>query len=102
MDTPTCTGEDIYLKEGFIPLLEKNAVNVIHPDLASSGGILETKKIGDMAQDYGIAMAMHMAGSPISALANVHRGGDGEFPGTGKPLVDHPEWNELVVGLDVP
>ena len=29
--------------------------------LATSGGLLETKKIGDLAQEYGIAMAMHMA-----------------------------------------
>ena len=70
--TPTCTGEDIYLKEDFLPLLEQRAVSIIHPDLASSGGILETKKIGDLAQEHGVAMAMHMAGSPISALANVH------------------------------
>ena len=49
--TPVCTGEDIYLKEGFMPLLEANAVSVIHPDLATSGGIMETKKIGDLAQD---------------------------------------------------
>ena len=70
--TPICTGEDIYLKEGFKPLLESRGVAVIHPDLATSGGILETKKIGDMAQEYGVAMAMHQAGSPISMLANVH------------------------------
>ncbi len=70
--TPICTGEDIYLKEGFKPLLEARAVSVIHPDLATSGGIMETKKIGDMAQDHGVAMAMHFAGSPISFLANIH------------------------------
>ncbi|MCL4862831.1 MAG: mandelate racemase/muconate lactonizing enzyme family protein, partial [Caldilineaceae bacterium] len=29
VDTPTCTGEDIYLKEGFMPLLEKHAVDII-------------------------------------------------------------------------
>jgi L-alanine-DL-glutamate epimerase-like enolase superfamily enzyme len=64
VNTPICTGEDIYLKENFMPLLEQRAVSIIHPDLASSGGILETKKIGDAAQEYGVAMAMHMAGSP--------------------------------------
>ena len=62
--TPICTGEDIYLKEGFMPLLEARGVAVIHPDLATSGGILETKKIGDLAQEHGVAMAMHMAGRP--------------------------------------
>ena len=53
LNTPVCTGEDIYLKEGFLPLLEARAVNIIHPDLATSGGIMETKKIGDLAQEYG-------------------------------------------------
>ena len=103
VDTPTCTGEDIYLKEGFVPLLKQQAVNVIHPDLASSGGILETKKIGDMAQDYGISMAMHMAGSPISALANVHCAAATEnFLVLENHSVDHPKWNELITGLPNP
>lgn len=103
VDTPTCTGEDIYLKEGFLPLLENRAVNIIHPDLASSGGILETKKIGDIAQDYGIAMAMHMAGSPISALANMHCAAATEnFLVLENHSVDNPEWNQLVTGLPDP
>src|SRR5258706_249493 len=72
LKTHVCTGEDIYLKEGFLPLLEAHAVNVIHPDLATSGGILETKKIGDLAQEHGISMALHMAGTPISTMAAVH------------------------------
>ncbi len=65
---PICTGEDIYLKENFEPIL-KAGISVIHPDLLTTGGILETKKIGDMAQDHGVAMAIHMAESPIAAMA---------------------------------
>jgi L-alanine-DL-glutamate epimerase-like enolase superfamily enzyme len=72
LHTPVCTGEDIYLKDGFMPLLQARAVNIIHPDLATSGGILETKKIGDAAQEYGISMALHMAGTPVSTMASVH------------------------------
>jgi L-alanine-DL-glutamate epimerase-like enolase superfamily enzyme len=72
LDTPVCTGEDIYLLDAFKPLLDTQAVNVIHPDLASSGGILETKKIGDYAAEKGVSMAMHMAGTPISTMASVH------------------------------
>ncbi len=63
LNTSVCTGEDIYLKENFLPLLQARAVNVIHPDLATSGGIL---------QEYGISMALHMAGTPISTMAAVH------------------------------
>ncbi len=70
--TPILTGEDIYLKEDFQKLIDLEAVDMIHPDLASSGGLLETKKIGDYAMEHGVPMAMHFAGSPISFRANVH------------------------------
>src|SRR5690606_18262924 len=72
IETPTNTGEDIYLKEEFIKLIDARAVDIVHPDLASSGGLLETKKIGDYAEEKGVAMAMHFAGTPISFMANVH------------------------------
>ncbi len=70
--TPILTGEDIYLKESFQVLCEKHAVSKIHPDLATAGGILETHKIGNMAEEYGVPMAMHFAGTPVSCMANVH------------------------------
>ena len=34
---PILTGEDIYLKEDFIKLIDAGAVDMIHPDLASFG-----------------------------------------------------------------
>jgi L-alanine-DL-glutamate epimerase-like enolase superfamily enzyme len=72
IETPTLTGEDIYLKEEFIKLIDNHAIDIVHPDLATSGGLLETKKIGDYAEEKGVAMAMHFAGTPISFMANVH------------------------------
>jgi len=103
INTPICTGEDIYLRESFMPLFESRAVSIIHPDIASSGGILETKKIGDTAQKYGIAMAMHMAGSPIAALTSVHcAAATQNFLVLENHSVDTPKWNELVTGLPNP
>ena len=103
VDTPVCTGEDIYLK-GFMPLFERRAIAVAHPDLASSGGILETKKVGDIAQDHGIAMALHMAMSPIAALASVHCAAAAEnFMVLENHSVDQlDQWSSLVEGLPVP
>jgi len=73
LETPILTGEDIYcLKDGFKPLIDARAIDIIHPDLGTSGGLLETKKIGDYAEENQIAMAMHMAGSPVCFMANVH------------------------------
>ena len=102
-DTPICTGEDIYLKEGFRDLIEKRAVAVIHPDLATSGGILETKKIGDFAQEHGVAMALHMAATPVAQMASVHCAAATEnFLVLENHAVDRPEWNHIVTGLPDP
>jgi len=103
LDTPVCTGEDIYLKEGFMPLLEARAVNVIHPDLATSGGILETKRIGDLAQARGISMALHMAGTPVSTMASVHCAAATEnFIALEHHFNDIPFWNDFIDGVPKP
>ena len=103
LNTPVCTGEDIYLKEGFLPLLKAQAINIIHPDLASSGGILETKRIGDLAQEHGISMALHMAGTPISTMASVHCAAATEnFIALEHHFSDIPFWNNFIDGLPKP
>jgi gluconate/galactonate dehydratase len=100
---PICTGEDIYLKENFRPLLESGGVSVIHPDLLTSGGILENKKIGDMAHEYGVGMAVHMAESPIACMAAVHSVAATEnFIALEYHSVDVPWWDDMVNGLPKP
>jgi L-alanine-DL-glutamate epimerase-like enolase superfamily enzyme len=104
VDTPICTGEDIYLKEGFTDLFRHRAIAVAHPDLAVAGGLFETKKIGDLAQEYGIAMALHMGISPVGALASVHCAAATEnFLALEIHAADDLEgWSRLVEGLPVP
>ena len=103
VDIPTLTGEDIYLKEGFIELAKNHAVDILHPDLATSGGILETKKIGDVIQEYGVPMAMHFAGTPVSCMANVHCAAATEnFLVLENHSVDVPWWDSLVDGIPKP
>jgi L-alanine-DL-glutamate epimerase-like enolase superfamily enzyme len=103
VDVPILTGEDIYLKEPFVELCRRHAVDMIHPDLATAGGILETKKIGDAAQEYGVAMAMHFAGTPVSCMANVHCAAATEnFLVLENHSVDVPWWDSLVEGIEKP
>lgn len=100
---PICTGEDIYLKEGFGPLLESRAVSVMHPDVLTVGGILELKKVGDLAQEHGVAMAVHMAESPIACLAAVHGAAATEnFLALEFHSADVAWWEDLVTGLPSP
>jgi L-alanine-DL-glutamate epimerase-like enolase superfamily enzyme len=103
VDVPILTGEDIYLKEEFIKLIDNDAVDLVHPDLATAGGILETKKIGDYAEERGIGMAMHFAGTPISFMANVHcAAATQNFIALEHHSVDVPFWEDLVKGIDKP
>jgi len=101
--TPLATGEDIYLKENFKPLLESGAVSVIHPDILTTGGVMETKKIGDMAQGYGVAMAVHMAETPVACMAAVHACAATEnFLALEFHSNDVPWWQTMVNGLPKP
>ncbi len=101
--TPILTGEDIYLKEGFINLCKNHAVSKIHPDISTSGGILETHKIGEAAMEYGVPMAMHYAGTPIGAMASVHCAAATEnFLACENHSLDVPWWQDLVEGIEKP
>lgn len=102
-NTPILTGEDIYLKEGFMDLFEKKAIAICHPDPATAGGLLETKKIGDLAMEHGISMALHMAGSPITLFASVHAAAATEnFLVCEHHAVDDDWFDDLVTGVEKP
>ena len=100
---PVCTGEDIYLKENFEPLVKGHAVSVIHPDILTCGGALELKKIADMADEEGVAVAIHMAESPIACMAAVHAAAAmHNVLAMELHSVDIPWWQDLVKGLPEP
>lgn len=100
---PIGTGEDIYLKENFKPLFEAGAIAVAHPDVLTAGGILETKKIGDMAEDYGVQMSIHMAESPIACMAAVHAAAaTRNFMALEVHSVDVPWWENIAKGIPSP
>jgi L-alanine-DL-glutamate epimerase-like enolase superfamily enzyme len=101
LETPCLTGEDIFLLKSFKPLIDIHAVDIIHPDLATSGGLLETKRIGDYAEEHGIAMAMHQAGTPISFMSSVHcAAATQNFLALEHHSIDLPWWESLVKTTD--
>lgn len=70
--TPICSGENLYLRHGFRDLIEKQAVNIIMPDIPKCGGLSECRKIANMAEIYYIPFAPHNVSSPIGTLASAH------------------------------
>jgi L-alanine-DL-glutamate epimerase-like enolase superfamily enzyme len=101
VETPVATGEDIYMLSGmlgkFKTLIDAQATDIIQPDLVSAGGILETKKIGDYAEEAGIPMALHANSSPVAFMANVHCAAATEnFLALEHHNADNPWWEGLV------
>ncbi|WP_433872872.1 mandelate racemase/muconate lactonizing enzyme family protein [Saccharopolyspora sp. CA-218241] len=100
---PTMTGEDIYGLEDFKPLIDERAVDLVHPDIASAGGIMPTKEIGDYAAEHGIAMFLHYAGSPIGAMASAHVAvASHNFVALENHSAEVEFWDDLVTGVEKP
>jgi len=70
--TPICCGENIYMRWGFREILEKRAADIIMPDFQKCGGLLEARKIADMAHTYYVPVAPHSVCSPIGMMATAH------------------------------
>ncbi len=72
MNVPISAGEQLYNRWEFRPLLEKNAVHIIQPDICHAGGISELKKIATAAETYYVYVAPHNSNGPISTVASLH------------------------------
>ena len=100
INVPTLNGEDIYLWDGWREMIEKRAIDIIQPDLLTAGGMLETKKIADYAERYGLPTVLHFAGSPIAFMANLHcAAAIPSFIALENHALDLPFWKDLVTGL---
>ena len=100
IQVPTAAGEELYLWDGFREMIEKRAVDILHPDLLTAGGMLETKKIADYGERYGLPTALHFAGSPIAFMANLHcAAAIPSFVALEHHGLDLPFWEDLVTGL---
>lgn len=69
---PIATGERLYSRWEFRPILEADAVDIVQPDVSSAGGITEVKKIADMAETYDASIAPHCPIGPLALAASLH------------------------------
>jgi gluconate/galactonate dehydratase len=101
--TPICTGENLFLREGFRPLLEQFALSIVSPDIQKCGGLGESRRIGELAALYEVPIAPHNISGPLGTMASVHVCSTLpnfmvlEFHGQ-----DVPFWDDLVTGIPKP
>lgn len=69
---PILCGENLYGRQDFRPFIVNQGVNMIEIDVAMAGGLLEAKKIADLAETYFIPVATHNVASPIATVASAN------------------------------
>jgi len=95
--TPICAGENLYLRWGFRDLIEKQAVDVIMPDIPKCCGLSEGRKIANLAEVYYIPLAPHNVCGPLGTVASAHVCASvPNFLVLEWHWVDRPHWHELV------
>ncbi len=103
--TPIHTGEQIYLRQNFKELIERQAVRIIGPDPCDIGGIAELKWVAEYADLHGILIAPHGVGNGLiglAALVQVSATLPQNFIAFEYP-VGRPEWwYDIVEGLPDP
>jgi len=72
--TPIATGENRYRVTEMRRLIESHAVDIVAPDLPKVGGMRETRKIADVANQFYVPVAMHNVSSPVATMAAAHVG----------------------------
>jgi galactonate dehydratase len=69
---PVATGERLHGRHEFRELFERQAADIIQPDITHSGGILNVKKLAAWAEAYYVLVAPHNVGGPVSTAAALH------------------------------
>ena len=70
--TPICAGESLYLRHGFRELFQKQAADIIMPDISKCGGLSECRKIANMAEMHYVPFAPHNNSSALSTVGDAH------------------------------
>jgi len=68
---PLCAGERRFHRWDMLELLQRGGCQVLNPDLAWVGGISETRKIANLAENFYVPIAPHDSGA-VATMARVH------------------------------
>jgi len=100
---PLLTGEDMYSTDEFYPLIDAGAIDIIHPDQSTAGGIHQTRLAAMYAHTKGIKTALHMSGSPFTLAASLHiAAGIPDFLAMEHHYLDVSWYDSLVDGIAKP
>ena len=100
---PILTGENLYTAHDFLPFIINNAVHIIEIDISMAGGLLEAKKIADLAALYYMPVATHNVMGPVATIASANAAatmqdflGHESYDYTENSRDGHDGWGDLI------
>jgi D-galactarolactone cycloisomerase len=68
---PIAGGEVLTRRQSFLPWLQAGALDIVQPDVTKVGGISEERRIGWMAQDWGVRCIPHGWNTAVGLAADL-------------------------------
>jgi L-alanine-DL-glutamate epimerase-like enolase superfamily enzyme len=97
---PICTGENLERRQGFKDFIINQGADILNPDLRNSGGFLETKRIADMADVFGLPICSHNTGSQLHTWATCQWAGAIRDYMTCETVTGQGGWMDHLLVLD--
>lgn len=69
---PVCVGERLHSRFMLRTILEKQAADIVMPDITRCGGISEMRKMANLAETFNVPIAPHNPNGPLSTIASAH------------------------------
>jgi galactonate dehydratase len=69
---PVCVGERLHSRFMLLPVLQKQAADIVMPDITRCGGISEMRKMANLAETFNVPIAPHNPNGPLSTIASAH------------------------------
>lgn len=92
VDIPIAGGGSMFGLHTFRTVLEKGALDIVQPDVTHAGGLLEVRRIADLAEAYGRTCIPHCWGIGIALAATLQVTGSANIPWVEYPY-HPPAWS---------
>jgi L-alanine-DL-glutamate epimerase-like enolase superfamily enzyme len=99
---PIGTGENLARRHGFKDYIIQQGCDIVQLDIRNTGGLLESKRIADLADLYYLPMAAHDTGSVICNIATVHWAASVRDFLTAETVIGMGNWMDDVIMHDGP
>ena len=99
---PIGMGENLARRHGFKDFIINQGCDIVQLDVRNTGGLLESKKISDLADLFYLPMAAHDTGSIVCNIATVHWAASVRDFLAAETLIGRGNWMDDVILHDGP